>query len=143
MKKTFVWVMVICLSLFLILDWVKFPTKMIGWIVPFEVITPEYLPFEAEEEYAEFIGFDRVRLVFENAEDSLAIWVTSEIGWNHVSNWDEKLTFEDGRRAYYTESGGNQMLSWRNGKEVEYAINYEGNTPLSKDELIQVASSIK
>ncbi|MGM7701790.1 DUF4367 domain-containing protein [Pseudalkalibacillus sp. Hm43] len=116
---------------------------MINWIVPFEVVTPAYLPFEAEEEYAEFTGFDRVRLVFENAEDSLGIWVTSEIGWNNVTDWDEELTFEDGRKAYYTESDGTQMLSWRNGKEVEYAIDYVGKEPLSKDELIQVASSIK
>jgi hypothetical protein len=127
----------------MLLNWVKFPTNKIGWIVPFEVETPDYMPVEVENEYAKFIGFDRVKIVYENEEDSLTVWATTEIGWNNVSNWDEKISLTDGRRAYYTESGSTQMVSWQNGKEVEYAIDYEGNTPLNKDELIRIASSIK
>ncbi len=111
-------------------------------MAPFNVETPDYFPFEVEDKYGKFIGFDRVKLVYKNSDESLTVWVTSEIGWNNVSSWDEQITLSDGNKAYYNKSDKTQMISWRNNN-VEYAIDYEGNKLLDKNELIKFASSIK
>jgi hypothetical protein len=133
------------LGLFLIgviFYYVKLPVGMAGLFVPFKVETPEYLPFKVENKYAKFAGFDKVEIIYENQNETLTVWATSNIGWNNVSEWDEKVTLGDSATAYYGETDNVQMISWR-VDEVEYAIDYEGNMSLDKEELIKIASSIK
>ena len=120
---------------------VKMPVRMAGWFVPFEVETSALVPIKVENAYAKVIGFDRVKIVHENPDQSLTIWVTSEIGWNNVASWDEKTKLMGGTTAYYTETADAHLISWRM-EEVEYSIEFEGNEPLSKEKLIEMASSI-
>lgn len=120
----------------------KLPINMAGWFVPFKVEAPNYIPFTVENRYSKIVGYNKVKIVYENQEGSLTTWVTSKIGWNNVSSWDEKTTLENGTAAYYTETDDVQMISWRKDK-VEYAIDYSGDKSLPKDELIKIASSIK
>jgi hypothetical protein len=122
--------------------YVKLPVSMAGLFVPFKVETPEYLPLNVENKYAKFAGFDKVEIIIENPNETLTVWATSDIGWNNVSEWDEKVTLFDGSTAYYNETDNIQMISWRIN-DVEYAVDYEGTKPLNKEELIKIASSIK
>ncbi len=121
---------------------IKLPVNMAGWFVPFKVEIPNYIPLNVENSYVKVVGFNRVKIVYENLDESLTTWATSEIGWNNVSSWDEKITLENGTTAYYNVKNDVQMISWRMDK-VEYAIDYTGDKSLPKDELIKVASSIK
>ncbi|MEC5424773.1 DUF4367 domain-containing protein [Virgibacillus sp. C22-A2] len=121
---------------------IKLPVNMAGWFVPFKVEIPTNIPLDIESEYAKVVGFDRVKIIYESPEESVTFWATSKIGWNNVSSWDESITLADGTPAYYNERDNIQMLSWRMDK-VEYAIDYKGKQPLSKDELIKVASSLE
>jgi hypothetical protein len=120
----------------------KLPVNMAGWFVPFKVGTATYIPISVENQYSKLIGFNRVKTVYENPDETITVWVTSEIGWNNVSNWDEHFSLDDGTTAYYNSSDTVQMISWRKGK-VEYAIDFKGTSPLSKDVLIKIASSLK
>lgn len=144
-KRTFRKRMLITYSLFTILvvailiSTVKLPVHAAGWIVPFDVNEPGYIPFDVENRYSEISGFDRVKLVYENSEESLTFWATTETGWNNVSNWDEEVTLDDGTTAYFTSSDETQMISWQKN-DVEYAIDYTSAKPIAKSELIKVAS---
>jgi len=135
----------ICLVAFLLIGvifyFIKLPVRMAGWFVPFEVETSALIPIKVENSYAKVIGFERVKIIHENPEQSLTIWVTSEIGWNNVDSWDEKTKLMDGTTAYYTETADTQLISWRMG-EVEYSIEYKGKKSLSKVKLKEMASSI-
>lgn len=126
----------------MILYLIKLPVHMAGWFVPFKVEIPTYIPIDIESEYAKAVGFDRVKVIYKNPEESMTVWATTKIGWNNVSSWDESITLIDGTPAYYNESEGMQMISWRLDK-VEYSIDFKGQEPLSKGDLIKVASSIK
>src|SRR5699024_124066 len=107
-----------------------------------KVESPSYIPLNVEDSYSKVVGFNKVKIVYENQDGSFTTWATSKIGWNNVSSWDEKITLENGTTAYYTETDDVQMISWIKDK-VEYAIDYSGDKSLSKDELIKMASSIK
>ncbi|MCF6139536.1 hypothetical protein [Pseudalkalibacillus berkeleyi] len=123
----------------LLISTVKLPVHAAGWIVSFDVNELLYIPFDVENRYSEISGFDRVKLVYENSDESLTYWATTEIGWNNVSSWDETLTLNNGTTAYYTSTDETQMISWRTG-DVEYAIDYTSTKPIAKSELIKVAS---
>lgn len=125
-----------------ILYFAKLPINMAGWFVLFKVESPSYIPLNVEDSYSKVVGFNKVKIVYENQDGSFTTWATSKIGWNNVSSWDEKITLENGTTAYYTETDDVQMISWIKDK-VEYAIDYSGDKSLSKDELIKMASSIK
>ncbi|MBM6617894.1 hypothetical protein [Bacillus suaedaesalsae] len=117
----------------------KLPVSMVEWFVPFKVYTP-YIPFEVEDSYYKISGIDRVKLVYENEDESMIVWATTEIGWNNVTQWDETLQIHGGK-VYYNEVDGIQMISFR-VDSVEYAIDYRGKDLLTKDELLKIASSI-
>lgn len=126
----------------IIFYFIKLPVHMAGWFVPFKVEIPAYIPLDTESEYAKIVGFNRVKVIYDSPDESITLWATSEIGWNNVSSWDESVSLSDGTTAYYNERDHIQMLSWRMG-EVEYAIDYKGKQPLSKDVFIKVASSLE
>jgi hypothetical protein len=125
-----------------ILYFFKLPANMAGWFVPFKVETATYIPISVENQYSKLIGFKRVKTVYENSNETITVWATSEIGWNNVSNWDEHISLSDNTTAYYNSRDRVQMISWRKGN-VEYAIDFKGAEPLSKYELIKIASSLK
>ncbi|UTT42654.1 DUF4367 domain-containing protein [Exiguobacterium aurantiacum] len=83
----------------------------------------------------------QVKLVYENDVESLTIWATTNLGWNHVTGWDESIKLSDGSSGHYTEVDQTKMVSWQY-ENVEYAIDYSGSR-LSKEELLKIASSIE
>ncbi len=122
--------------------YIRLPISTVSWFVPFKVESPSFIPLNVENSYAKVVGFDRVKLVYESTDDTLTTWVTTQIGWSNVSSWDEKVTLVNGTPAYYNETDEVQMISWRL-EDVEYAIDFTGSTPVPKEELIKIASSIK
>ena len=122
--------------------YIRLPVSTASWFVPFKVESPSYIPLNVENSYAKIVGFNRVKLVFESTDETLITWVTTKIGWSNVSSWDEKITLANGTPAYYNETEEGQMISWRL-EDVEYAIDFTGNTPIPKEQLIKIASSIK
>lgn len=122
--------------------YIRVPVSTASWFVPFKVESPSYIPLNVENSYAKVVGFDRVKLVYECTEDTLATWVNTKIGWSNVSSRDEKITLVNGTPAYYNETEEGQMISWQL-EDVEYAIDFTGNTPISKEQLIKIASLIK
>ncbi|GEN52656.1 hypothetical protein [Halobacillus faecis] len=139
-------ILLIFLTLFVILSFalhfLKLPVNLVGWTTTFDVKHPEYIPFDADKQYGKKAGLDRVSLNYENSSSTLVVWVTNEIGWNNVSSWEEEMSLSDGTKAYYTESDGIQIMSWRINN-VEYAIDYTGSESLSRNEFIKVASLMK
>lgn len=141
-KRKFILGIVLAFFLVMILvDFIKLPVGFASIGIPVKLEAPDYLPFTADQQYAQVVTYNKVKLVYELGDDTLTIWVTSDIGWNNVSSWDEKVTLPDGTGAHYTETAEAQMFSWRKG-ELEYAIDHTGE-PLSKEELIMIASSIE
>jgi hypothetical protein len=51
---------------------IKLPVLMAGWFVPFEVVTPSYIPINVENDYVKVIGFDRIKIVYENQDESIS-----------------------------------------------------------------------
>lgn len=123
---------------------VKLPVNIASWFVTFEVELPEYIPLDIETKYAKVVGFNKLKIVFENPNEKLTVLITNDIGWNNVSNWDEEVKLTDGVLAYYNRNDVNniQMISWRKDR-VEYAIDYEGKGSIDKHKLIKIASSTK
>lgn len=109
--------------------------------VPFEVNEPNYLPIETTNHYSNVVNLSQIKLVYENDVESLTIWATTNLGWNHVTSWDESIKLSDGSSGYYTEVDQTKMVSWQY-ENVEYAIDYSGSR-LSKEELLKIASSIE
>lgn len=124
----------------LLLSLIKLPIHLANIIVPFDFETPNYIPMDTEKKYVKIVSLDTVKVIYEHQGGAFILWATTEIGWNNVSNWEEKLTLQNGKTAFYTEADA-QIISWRNDK-VEYAIDYIGNTAIAKEELIAIASSI-
>jgi hypothetical protein len=79
-------------------------------------------------------------MIYKGKEESLNVWVSSDIGWNVVTNWDERISLTDGREAHYNKEDNVQMISWRIDN-IEYSIDYEGYR--SKEDLIKIASSFE
>lgn len=121
-----------------IIYFMKLPVHMADWFVPFEIAEP-YIPFKVENSYSKIIGFDRVKLVYENENESITLWATTEIGWNNVSSWETVQL--RGATGYYNETSDIQMISFK-VDSVEYAIDYRGKEFMSKEELIKIANSI-
>ncbi|MFD1737640.1 DUF4367 domain-containing protein [Bacillus salitolerans] len=136
----------ILLGLFIILgiffSVVRLPIQMASWFVPFDVSSPTYLPIQSNNHYAKVSLYNRVKMIFENENERVTVWVTSQIGWHNVSSWDEQTRLLDGTTAYYQENEHNQMLSWRIN-DVEYSIVYEGPSQLSKEEMMEMAMSFR
>ncbi|WLD94721.1 hypothetical protein [Alkalihalobacillus sp. AL-G] len=143
-KTRFLKLMVAILALYIVISILvsslSLSTKVASFLLPFEISTPEELPFEAEETYVKIIGSDRVKIIYENNADQLVLWITTEIGWNNVSSWDEKGSLKNGIIAHYTESSS-PKLSWRKDG-LEYALDYSGSRDLDKNDLIKIANSI-
>ncbi|GAA0344034.1 hypothetical protein GCM10008967_38090 [Bacillus carboniphilus] len=132
-------------SLFIItilFNFVKLPVTMAGWFVPFKVDTPTYLPLDVEHQYAKVVGLDTVKILYKGSGGTITVWATTNIGWNNVSTWDEQVSLLDGTTAYYDFIDNMQMISWKKGN-VEYAVDYQGEPLLAREELIEIASSIK
>lgn len=123
----------------LIFPHIKLPNVMANQLVPFKVEEPSYLPIKTSKTYSHVIGSDRVETVYENKNETITVWATTDIGWNVVSNWTEQIVLSNGIRGYYNEQDSLQMISWRKGN-VEYAIDYEGEN-LTKEDLIEIAAS--
>lgn len=141
-RRILIFLIGVLILLGILFNFAKLPLNMAGWFVPFKVELPNYVPLDVEKSYVKVVGFNSVKIVYENQNESLTTWATSEIGWNNVTSWDEKVTLDKGTTAYYNKTNDAQMISWRIDK-IEYAIDYTGNKPLSKEELIKIASSIK
>ncbi|WP_226682482.1 hypothetical protein [Sutcliffiella horikoshii] len=125
------------------IPFIKLPVNAAGLLVPFKVESATYVPIDVEKQYSKISGFNRVKTVYENQEESISVWATSEIGWNNVSNWDEQITLNDGTTAYYNVIDDNvHMISWRKDG-VEYAIDYKGVKEISKEKLIKMVQSIE
>ncbi|ART74878.1 hypothetical protein B4U37_01915 [Sutcliffiella horikoshii] len=125
------------------IPFIKLPVNAAGLLVPFKVESATYVPIDVEKQYSKISGFNRVKTIYENQEESITVWATSEIGWNNVSNWDEQITLYDGTTAYYNVIDDNvHMISWRKD-EVEYAIDYKGAKEISKEKLIKMVQSIE
>ncbi|TCI47204.1 DUF4367 domain-containing protein [Exiguobacterium sp. SH3S2] len=120
---------------------IQMPIAFTTSFVPFEVETPSYLPLEIDEQYSHLLNLNQVRLVYKNETESITVWATSEIGWNHVDSWDEKVMIRNGLNGHYTEFDDMKMISWQQ-ENVEYAVDYTG-TQLSKDDLLKIANSIQ
>jgi hypothetical protein len=140
-RKLLTTIIIVFLLVGAVLSTGKLPVSMAEWFVPFKVEEPTYIPIESDKKYSNVIGLDRVKLVYENPNETLTLWATTKIGWNVVSNWDERITLPNGITGHYDEHDDVKMLSWRKGK-VEYAIDYKGQN-LSKEDLIEVAISLK
>ncbi|WP_261130496.1 hypothetical protein [Bacillus sp. Marseille-Q3570] len=119
----------------------KLSTKAAALILPFDISTPVQLPFDSYEEYTSIAGFDRAKVVYENNDEELILWITTEIGWNKVADW-ERTTLEDGTVAHFTELDETQVLSWQKN-DVEYALDYSGPEYIAKNELVNIANSIE
>jgi hypothetical protein len=120
---------------------IKFPVHMADWFVPFNVVEPLYDNENLNKQYSKVISYNKVKLVYENQEGILTVWATSEIGWNKVSKWEEELELLNGATGHYNENNLVQSISFR-VDEVEYSIDYKGNDPISKSDLIKIANSI-
>ena len=119
---------------------VPLPIHATTSFIPFEIHTPTNLPFVAETEYAHLVNLGRVELVYENEEESMSIWATTELGWHHVEEWGRYAQTVQGSPVYINESDELTILSWqRDG--VEYAIDYKGHE-LSMQDLFDVAASM-
>lgn len=119
---------------------VPLPIHATTSFVPFEIHTPTHLPFAAETEYAHLVSLGRVELVYENEQESMSIWATTELGWHHVAEWEPYAQTVQGSPVYLNESDELTILSWqRDG--VEYAIDYSGHQ-LSKQDLFDIAVSM-
>lgn len=114
---------------------------MANWFVPFKVESPNEVPFSVKNNYAKISGFDRVKLVYENDRETLIVWVTNDNGWVNGSHVYDTVPLTNGLQGVYKEENGVQMLSFRKDS-VEFAIEYNGDILLDKEELVQVASSI-
>jgi hypothetical protein len=119
---------------------IKLPVHMADWLVPFKVVEPFYDIEDLDKQYSKVMGYNKVKLVYENQEGILTVWATSEIGWNKVSNWEEEVELLNGATGYYNETNLFQSISFR-VDEVEYSIDYKGNDPISKSDLIKIANS--
>ncbi|MFN4214864.1 hypothetical protein [Exiguobacterium sp.] len=117
------------------------PITVATSFVPFHVAPPSHLPLQVEEQHAYLQNLNQVRLVYKNETESLTVWATTEIGWNHVSSWDDEVRIRDGLDGHYTEFDDMKMVSWQQDN-VEYAIDYTGDH-LSKEDLLHIASSIQ
>lgn len=117
------------------------PITLTTSLVPFEVNEPTYLPIETTNQHSNLVNLNQVKLVYQNDVESLTIWATTDVGWNHVTNWDEQIKLLDGSSGYYTEVDQIKIISWQY-KNVEYAIDYSGNR-LSKEELLNIANSFE
>lgn len=120
---------------------IKLPIHMADWFVPFSVVKPLYDIENLNKQYSKVISHNKVKLVYENQDGVLTVWATSEIGWNKVSNWDEEVELLNGAIGHYNENDLVQSISFR-VEEVEYSIDYKGNEPISKIDLINIANSI-
>lgn len=120
---------------------IKLPVHMADWFVPFNVVEPLYDIENLNKPYSKVISYNKVKLVYENQEGILTVWATSEIGWNKVSNWDEEVELFNGATGHYNENGLFQSISFR-VEAVEYSIDYKGNEPIPKRDLIKIANSI-
>ena len=119
---------------------VPLPIHATTSFVPFEIHPPTHLPFVAETEYAHLVSLGRVELVYENEEESMSIWATTELGWHHVEEREPYAQTVQGSPVYVNESDELTILSWqRDG--VEYVIDYSGHQ-LSKQDLFDVATSM-
>ncbi|MGB2993806.1 MAG: hypothetical protein WBB47_14330 [Paenisporosarcina sp.] len=118
---------------------IKLPVHMADWLVPFKVVEPFYDVEDLDKQYSKVMGYNKVKLVYENQEGILTVWATSEIGWNKVSNWEEEVELLNGATGYYNETNLFQSISFR---VDEYSIDYKGNDPISKSDLIKIANSI-
>ncbi len=108
--------------------------------VPFEVHGPTHLPFVAETEYAHLVSLGKVELVYENEEESMTIWATTELGWHHTEQWETYSQTIQDSPVYFNQTEALTILSWqRDG--VEYAIDYKGHE-LSMQDLFDVAASM-
>lgn len=114
---------------------------MANWLVPFNVESPNEVPFTVNYKYAQIYGLDQVKLVYENEHNTLIVWVTNNIGWVDFSNMDEVVPLTNGLQGYYKEEDGIQMISFRKDS-LEFAVEYDGDIWLDKEELVKVASSI-
>ncbi len=119
----------------------QLPLAFTTSFVPFEVSEPAYLPIDATDQYSNLVNLKQVKLVYKNEAESLTVWATTDLGWNHVTRWDEPIELLDGSNGYYTEVDQIKIVSWQH-ENVEYAIDYSGNR-LSKEELVKIASSIE
>lgn len=119
---------------------VPLPIHATTSFVPFEVHVPKNLPFSTEKNYAHLVSLGRIELVYEDAEQSMSVWATTQLGWNHVDGWEQyPQTIEDAP-VFFNETDELTILSWqRDG--VEYAIDYKGHQ-LSKHDLFDVATSM-
>ena len=119
---------------------VPLPIHATTSFVPFEIHTPTHLPFVAENEYAHLVNLGRVELVYQNPEQSVTIWATTELGWHHVEQWESYAQTIQGSPVYFNNTDELTILSWqRDG--VEYAIDYKGHQ-LSKQDLFDIAASM-
>ena len=114
---------------------------MADWFVPFNVVEPFYDVEDLDKQYSKVMSYNKVKLVYENQEGILTVWATSEIGWNKVSNWEEEVELLNGATGHYNENNLVQSISFR-VDEVEYSIDYKGNEPIPKRDLIKIANSI-
>lgn len=120
---------------------IKLPVHMADWFVPFKVVEPFYDVADLDKQYSKVMGYNKVKLVYENQEGILTVWATSEIGWNKVANWEEEIELLNGATGYYNETNLVQSISFR-VDEVEYSIDYIGNASIPKSDLIKIANSI-
>ncbi|WP_214876369.1 hypothetical protein [Exiguobacterium sp. CH10] len=142
-KSRFIFKCVIGMSFILLLigrSEVPLPIHATTSFVPFEIHPPTHLPFVAETEYAHLVSLGRVELVYENEEESMSIWATTELGWHHVEEWGRYAQTVQGSPVYLNESDELTILSWQR-EGVEYAIDYKGHQ-LSKQDLFDIAASM-
>ncbi|WP_215146034.1 hypothetical protein [Exiguobacterium qingdaonense] len=130
----------ILILLFIGRNEVPLPIHATTSFVPFEIHTPTHLPFVAETEYAHLVNLGRVELIYENAEQSITVWATTELGWHHVEEWEPYSQTIQGSPVYFNESDEITIISWQRDN-VEYAIDYSGNQ-LSKQDLFDIADSM-
>lgn len=119
---------------------VPLPIHATTSFVPFEIRPPTHLPFVAETEYAHLVSLGWVELIYENAEQSITVWATMELGWHHVEEWEPYSQTIQGSPVYFNESDELTILSWQRDN-VEYAIDYKGHQ-LSKHDLFDIAASM-
>ncbi|WP_257348579.1 DUF4367 domain-containing protein [Pseudalkalibacillus decolorationis] len=140
--QTLIGIMVLFIIAGTLLSYLQMSPKVVSYIVPFEISTPEQIPFDTDESYASIVSLEKVKVIYKNKNEELVLWITTDIGWNNVSDWEEKVNLEDGTEAYYTEFQNTKMLSWQNDG-LEYALDYSGTKDVGERELLKIADSIK
>ncbi|WP_214703736.1 MULTISPECIES: hypothetical protein [unclassified Exiguobacterium] len=142
-KGRFIFKCILGMSLFLLFigrSEVPLPIHATTSFVPFEIQSPTQLPFVTDSEYAHLVSLSRVELVYQNDEQSITVWATTELGWHHTETWEAYAQTIQGSPVYLNETDELTVLSWQQDG-VEYAIDYKGDQ-LSKQDLFDIAVSM-